>query len=440
MGIAGPTRHAQSPIADGSTLRVTPVERVECADGIYVVDWRLVYPLLFNCYLWTSLYASAKLTPPDEGGLVDLDVHWDGARREAGESADRLLVEYRRALWQRRSRMDLFTGLLKAYQSLANGGRQNLAQMRSKVQRQNLEKIESIAADNERMLAVLEGVRDLSVAGMTIGATFLTGPAAAAVLGSASSIAGVGSYVDKGDVVNAVLTAGGTLASGSVGRLTGIGSKMILSAIEPAVSGVVTYRERVSLNEHAGVDVDRSMLFLSVSGAAATSTFGSYVDMIPTTTAKGKAVVFMISAGLDTASGAMSSFAQGKTPEEIANSATSSFISKGASKFLTIDPMNKMLKRGLHAVGVRKSLGDGLGGLKIGNMAKPSDGKRGGDKHDALAEMVQTVAKKGVVSPAAKAAVGLVSARERATAKHLPLLADQSIYDALVHSAIRPAR
>ena len=440
MGVHGDLGSSKPSIAGGSTLRVAPVELVECADGNYVVDWRLVYPLLFNCYLWTSLFASAKLTPPDEGGLVELDVRWDGARRDASDSADRLLMDYRRALWQRRSKMELFTGLLKAYQELANGGRQNLAAMRSKVQRQNMERIGVISASNERTLAILEGVRDLSIAGLTIGASFLTGPAAAAVLASASGISGADSYLGKGDAVNALLTAGGTFASGSIGRVGSIGSKVLLSAIEPAVGAVVTYRERVSFNEIAGVDVDRSMLLLSVSAAAATNTGGKLSGMIPTSTTKGRAIVFMISAGLDTASGAITGFAQGKTPDEITSTATSSFISKGAGEILKIEPVNKMLKSGLHAVGVSKSLGDGLFGTRIGDMSKPSDGKRGRNKQDAIGEIVTAAVKKGVINPAVKGVVGLVSAREKSTAKQLPLLADQSIYDALVKAAIRPVR
>lgn len=427
-----------SPFGQGSTLKVTPVERVECIDGTFDVDWRIVYPILYNLYLWQNINTSAKVTNIADSNVTMLDVDWDSARRTAADTADTLLKDYRRLLWQRRSRMELLQSLLKAYKIMGESNRDAFTTRRKSVEVANIDAIASQVATMERWTSVMESIRDLSVAGLVIGATFITGPAAAAAITTASGLSGWGQHLKGGKKEDIILAALGTAISGAGGRLAGVGAKMIATSLASAMTGALTYRETIRVSEQSGVQVNHGMVLLQVSAGAVLSAGAGMAGLAPGKTAGEKVFIFTISTGLDTASDAMTGLAQGKTYQEIARTATIGVASKALPEIMSMESVEKMLKRGVHKVGVRKDVSAAGRVVPLGSGHGPSAAAAGKNAHDAVVKGLGKVAEttfKGGVDWATAA-----GSQRSQTGANLPLIGSQDVYEALIAQAIRRVR
>ena len=159
--------------------------------------------------------------------LLSVDIDFAAVRIQKEQQAPLIYDELTRAslqdgrntlnsLIELRKRTEQFDNKLKARQQHASS--RTMANIETSIDRWNFG------------LEAARTIRDLSVTTLTVGATFLSGGTAAAVLGAGSALKGISTYQDTANVGSALIDATGTfvvslipLAKGGAASLTRLG-------------------------------------------------------------------------------------------------------------------------------------------------------------------------------------------------------------------------
>jgi len=416
-----------------SNLKVTALERVECVDGSFAVDWVLTWQIAYNLYHWQALNSNLKKVPLDEDLMTEtLEIDWDRARIDAARAADSLIQEYRRALWQRRSRMDLFQSLLKAYQSMAVSGKANFQRLQTELMQANAIKYRGRIAGGERALAAIEAIRDFCAAGLLVGATALSGGTAAALLAAGGGLSGYGKYQDSRNIEVALLTGFGSVLGGAAGgRLAG-GAKMALTALSEITVGVAQYKEEVA----KGLPVSSNgIAAFAVAAAAATisSTIGKVIGTVAGKDTAEKVTLFVVSTGFEAGGDVLRGLGQGKAPSDYLPSIGGKFVGKAAEQMLSMPAAAKGIRNMAYGVGLSKNL-----------SGQPSESFGGKNAHDVFGDIVVGEAARGVGKAAtaalSKSPSSSMPAQETrwGAAEAVPIVGDSDVFQAIVSKAIKP--
>lgn len=124
----------------------------------------------------------------------------------------------------------LYDAMARTMLASGDGGFEELVQMKRdmdeygalvlatqrEASRATMANIDASVRFGERGAAVAGVVRDLSATTLVVGASFLTGGAAVAVLGGGSALKGTGKYQDTGNVGSAVIEGAGTFVVGMI--------------------------------------------------------------------------------------------------------------------------------------------------------------------------------------------------------------------------------
>jgi len=127
--------------------------------------------------------------------------------------------------------------------------RDNLREMQQAASDETMDNVESSVTSAEKYKHYFEVIRDLSATTLVVGAGFLSGGSALAVLSSGSALKGYGKYQATGDVGQGVLEATGTFIVGTIAMAPNLtAASKSVSLLEKSLAPTdVTTGERVAL-------------------------------------------------------------------------------------------------------------------------------------------------------------------------------------------------
>lgn len=199
-------------------------ELVETADGQYAVDWDIVgnvirqyelAKLKMQSYTTVDISQSNWYNPFSWSlpKIVNIDIDWK-AVRSATELNSFIETRRFRNAAQKQMRREAYALLEKLHRTVSLK-EQFVHKMRA-IQSQNAQSIDKAIADYDGHIDKAKFVRNTSAGTLMVGATFLSGGAATAVIGAASGLKGVAKYQDTGKVGAAVMEATGNFVFGMI--------------------------------------------------------------------------------------------------------------------------------------------------------------------------------------------------------------------------------
>ena len=146
--------------------------------------------------------------------IVSVDVNFSGFRQEK----DRESPTY----YERMADMVMADGQtafreLVRLRELTQQATSRLRTMQQESSSETMRNIDQSVSRGEATVEALQVVRDVSAGTLVVGATFLSGGAALAVLGGGSALKGTATYQDTGNVGAAMLDATATFTVGAIG-------------------------------------------------------------------------------------------------------------------------------------------------------------------------------------------------------------------------------
>jgi hypothetical protein len=119
-----------------------------------------------------------------------------------------------------------------------------VTRMQREASRETMSNIERSVSIGEAGLQAATVVRDLSATTLVVGATFLSGGTALAVLGAGSALKGTGTYQDTGNVGAAILDGSMTFVVGAIG---------VSAAANPATANAASMTTRLGQAASGGI-------------------------------------------------------------------------------------------------------------------------------------------------------------------------------------------
>lgn len=164
--------------------------------------------------------------------LVTVDINFDGFRREKDSTAPELYQSVTQGILDN---PDVAFGSIIQMRRETRTNSDELRTMQQGASREIMANIETSVSRGELGVDVARTVRDISATTLVVGATFLSGGTALAVLGGGSALKGTSTYQDTGNVGAAVLDASATFTIGAIG----------IGAAGPSSSAATTMMSRV---------------------------------------------------------------------------------------------------------------------------------------------------------------------------------------------------
>lgn len=174
--------------------------------------------LLVREYLHASMLRArartvreTKFIGPD---LVTVEINFDGLRAAKDQQAPQTFDSICRSMLKDGGAC--FNDLVQMRQETTHSS-DELKRMQRDASRETMGNIERSVSRGEIGQQAATVVRDLSATTLVVGATFLSGGTALAVLGGGSALKGTATYQDTGNVGAAMIDASATFAVGAIG-------------------------------------------------------------------------------------------------------------------------------------------------------------------------------------------------------------------------------
>ncbi|TVQ40990.1 MAG: hypothetical protein EA370_02840 [Wenzhouxiangella sp.] len=187
--------------------------------------------------------------------VTTVEVNWDGFGTAKNRDSE--------ALYQETAEQLLASGAqgLEKVIIMRKRAREYCREFRRKQRKAQSDTMDSIDRSVRNLSAgetTARAVRDISAGTLVVGATFLTGGAAAGALGAGSVLSGTGTYQDTGNLGAAAINATGTFVVGAIGMAGTAGGGVVrgaqaLPGNQQAVLLLVGMKMDVSFNVAQGL-------------------------------------------------------------------------------------------------------------------------------------------------------------------------------------------
>jgi hypothetical protein len=224
-------------------------------DGVYLIDWAGVTRVLRSCKRAELMkkYSEVVLSEKHWIGpdLWSVEVNWDKVNLETTTQTE---LELRKFSDSAKNSMQKGVNNLVLMMEDADDNRDTFQDRMTDAQHRTMQNIESSVRKGEIGLEVATVVRDTSAEIEMVGATYLSGGAAVAVLGTGSAMKGAFVYQDTGKAGQAVATFGTNLVLGMADLKVGAAIKGLGSASERIGMAIVWAKAKATL------DVPKSLI------------------------------------------------------------------------------------------------------------------------------------------------------------------------------------
>jgi hypothetical protein len=230
-------------------------ETFRSKDGVYAIDWAGLTRIIRSCKRAEAMKDYSQVTLSERHwigpDLWSVEVNWDKVNLE---TTTRTELELRRFAQSAKTSMQReLTGLVSMMED-ADDDRDTFHDRMSDAQSRSMQNIESSVRKGEIGLEIATAVRDTSAEIEMVGATYLSGGAAIAVLGTGSAMKGAFVYQDTGKAGQAVATFGTNLVLGMADLKVGAAIKGLGSASERIGMAIVWAKAKATL------DVPKSLI------------------------------------------------------------------------------------------------------------------------------------------------------------------------------------
>jgi hypothetical protein len=224
-------------------------------DGAYLIDWAGVTRIFRSCKRAELMkrYSEVVLSEKHwiEPDLWSVEVNWDKVNLETTTQTE---LELRKFSDSVKNSMQKGVNNLVSMMEDADDNRDTFQDRMTDAQHRTMQNIESSVRKGEIGLEVATVVRDTSAEIEMVGATYLSGGAAVAVLGTGSAMKGAFVYQDTGRAGQAVATFGTNLVLGMADLKVGAAIKGLGSASERIGMAIVWAKAKATL------DVPKSLI------------------------------------------------------------------------------------------------------------------------------------------------------------------------------------
>lgn len=205
-------------------------ETFQSNDGVYLVNWDGLSRIFRSCHRAAAMKAYSEVVVSEKHwigpDLLSVEVKWDKVNLE---TTTRTENEMRRFYASARLSMQNEMNRIVTMMEDADDNRDTFQDRMQEAQHKTMENIETSVHRGEVGLQVATIVRDTSAEIEMVGATYLSGGAAVAVLGTGSAMKGAFVYQDTGKAGKAVATFGTNLVLGVADLKVGAAIKEIAS-------------------------------------------------------------------------------------------------------------------------------------------------------------------------------------------------------------------
>ena len=254
---------------------------VETADGQYAVDWEIVANVIrqyelantkIQRYSTVNISQSSWYNPFSWSlpNIVNIDIDWKEVRSTTEVQSFSEVIRFRNAA-QKQMRREAYA-LLEKLKRTVSLKDQFVQKMRA-VQSQNAQNIDKAVADYQGHIDKAKFVRNTSAGTLMVGATFMSGGAATAVIGAASGLKGVAKYQDTGKVGAAVMEATGNFVFGIIPVKAGAAGMPLTKIEEGCLVILETQWE-------TGIGLAEGKTFSEALGTGALKLTGPAVDKV----------------------------------------------------------------------------------------------------------------------------------------------------------------
>jgi hypothetical protein len=224
-------------------------------DGVYFIDWAGLARIVRSCKRAGAMkdYSEVVISEKHWIGpdLWSVEVNWDKVNLETTTQTE---LELRRFNDSAKNSMQRELNRLVSRMEDADDDRDTFHDRMADAQHRTMQNIESSVQKGEIGLQVATAVRDTSAEIEMVGATYLSGGAALAVLGTGSAMKGAFVYQDTGRAGQAVATFGTNLVLGVADLKVGAAIKGLGSASERIGMAIVWAKAKATL------DVPKSLI------------------------------------------------------------------------------------------------------------------------------------------------------------------------------------
>ncbi len=224
-------------------------------DGVYLIDWTGLTRILRSCKRAAAMkdYSEVVISEKHWVGpdLWSVEVNWDKVNLETTTQTE---LELRKFNDSAKNSMQRELNRLVSMMEDADDDRDTFHDRMADAQHGTMENIESSVHKGEIGLEIATAVRDTSAEIEMVGATYLSGGAAVAVLGTGSAMKGAFVYQDTGKAGKAVATFGTNLVLGLADLKVGAALKGMSSASERIGMAIVWAKAKATL------DVPKSLI------------------------------------------------------------------------------------------------------------------------------------------------------------------------------------
>jgi hypothetical protein len=230
-------------------------ETFRSKDGFYLIDWAGLTRIIRSCNRAGAMkdYSEVVISEKHWIGpdLWSVEVNWDKVNVETTTQTE---IELRRFHASAKNSMQRELKRLVSMMEDADDDRDTFHDRMADAQHRSMQNIESSVRKGEIGLQVATAVRDTSAEIEMAGATYLSGGAALAVLGTGSAMKGAFVYQDTGKAGQAVATFGTNLVLGVADLKVGTAIKGLGSASERIGMAIVWAKTKAAL------DVPKSLI------------------------------------------------------------------------------------------------------------------------------------------------------------------------------------
>jgi len=179
-------------------------------DGVWHVLWADAYAV--------ALRRRSTTTPPDEVGLVTVETKFDGIRKEVERVSQALLADLESRFAS--SGEEVFGSLIGLREETLskNAEFRDMQRQAAETTRKNIDRAVAIGKAG---VQVATAIRDLAEFGLLVGATFLSGGAAATAVAGRAAVKGATKYTETNNVGSAILELNCNLFVGFIGSVAG---------------------------------------------------------------------------------------------------------------------------------------------------------------------------------------------------------------------------
>ena len=205
-------------------------ETLQSNDGVYLIDWDGLARIFRSCNRAGAMKDFSEVAVSEKHwvgpDLLTVDVNWDKVNLE---TITRTANDLRRFHASAKLSMQNELNRIVSEMEDADDDRDTFHDRMAEAQHKTMENIETSVHRGEIGLEIATAVRDTSAEIEMVGATYLSGGAALAVLGTGSAMKGAFVYQDTGKAGKAVATFGTNLVLGIADLKVGAAIKGIAS-------------------------------------------------------------------------------------------------------------------------------------------------------------------------------------------------------------------